>query len=79
MYLEENEAKNNCVGEGQQQFNQPTYQVVGCEIVANRKRRKHETRRISIVENCYLDMSSEDIKDYMCVTVRWFVECVGER
>jgi hypothetical protein len=39
MDLEETEVMNDCAGEAQQQANRPT----------NRQRRKHESRRISIV------------------------------
>jgi hypothetical protein len=68
MDLEETEGKNNFAGEGQQQFYRPT-EAVSCEMVASRRRCKHESKRILIVGNSYLATRSEDIEEFTFAAV----------
>jgi hypothetical protein len=70
--LEEIEARKDCAGEGQQQYNRPTYRATDELVDSIRqgearhrtfkrlKLGKHGGRRISIVENRYQATSIED-------------------
>jgi hypothetical protein len=74
MELKETKGRNDCGGEGQQQFNWQTDQpaiiqclirmalaaAVSCDLVASQQGHDHNTTRISTVENHNLAMPSED-------------------
>jgi hypothetical protein len=44
-----------------------------CEMIVSRQRTKHESGRIFIIRNRYLETSSEE---FMVAAVQWLVECV---
>jgi hypothetical protein len=45
-----------------------------CEIVAIHQGQEHGSRGITIVESHYLAMLSEDMEDFMCAAVLWFLD-----
>jgi hypothetical protein len=70
MDFKETEDRNDCAGEGQQQFIQMTKwlgnlssEVMNCEMVASWEQHKYKSRRISTVGNCNKQRLEKTITD----------------
>jgi hypothetical protein len=87
MDLEETEARNDCAGEGQHQFNRPTELWLRVAVTRNEKliaeagdssgtQKKGNVRCLSR----YQATASEDLEDFMCAVVTAIVGvCDSER
>jgi hypothetical protein len=71
--------KNDCAGEGQQQFTGLVWIAsdsqlplwVSCELAAIQREREHGSRGMPTVASRYQAMTGEDIEEFVYAAVQW--------